>query len=167
MANRHQKIWRVARHTERFAAEDLSGATGERGHGRWHSNGRPVVYVASTIALATLETLVHFTQKLSVRNAFLVKIEVPGSLWKQRQIVSAQGLDVTWVAEPPSMTSIGLGDRWLDSCSGPLLLVPSVIVPEEFNVLINPAHPASACISAMVTRQLIYDLRLFNNPSPP
>jgi RES domain-containing protein len=72
----------------------------------------------------------------------------------------ADSLPVTWVAEPPGKASIEIGDAWLAKRAAPLLLVPSVIVPEEYNVLINPAHAAAAAITAQVVRQFIYDPRL-------
>jgi RES domain-containing protein len=53
-----------------------------------------------------------------------------------------------------------LGDSWLDEGAAPVLQVPSVIVPEEYNLLINPVHPASKRISATVARQYVYDPRL-------
>lgn len=56
--------------------------------------------------------------------------------------------------------TIGIGDAWLAAVSSPLLMVPSVIVPEEFNVLINPAHPAAAKINVKPVRQHRYDPRL-------
>ena len=165
--HQHRKIWRIAEHSRTYAARDISGRSGEHFSGRWNSKGKRIVYAASTIALATLEKLVHLVDNTIRRNVFLVKIEVPVEVWNTREIVAASSLDVTWVAEPPGRKSIEIGDRWLASSAGPLLLVPSVIVPEEYNVLINPAHPAFVRMKSVVTRQVIYDPRLFKNPSPP
>lgn len=121
----------------------------------------PVVYAATSISLATLETLIRI-DTTTKRNEFLVKISIPGTVWRKREIVTAADLPPTWLAEPPGATTIDLGDKWLQSGSTPLLMVPSVIVPEEYNVLINPVHPACASISAEVVRQYIYDPRLKN-----
>lgn len=160
MARGDQRIWRIAKHTPEFEAVDLSGGGAKFTGGRWNSKGKAVVYAASTIALATLETLAHLGDNIAIRNAFLVDIRVPAAVWKLRDMVEARDLDVTWVAEPPGSTTIRFGDDWLDRKSAPLLLVPSVIVPEEYNVLINPAHPDSAKISASVSRHYVYDPRL-------
>lgn len=127
--------------------------------GRWNSKGVPVVYTSTTIALATLETMAHLGD-INTRNAFLVKITVPRSVWDRREYVEAQDFDPTWIAEPPGSTSIDYGDEWLRSRSAPLLLVPSAIVPEEYNVLVNPVHPMSRKISSAVLRQYIYGPRL-------
>jgi RES domain-containing protein len=153
-------LWRIAKHTSQYLATDLSGGGAKTTGGRWNSKGIPVVYAASTIALATLETLAHLGDNIAIRNAFLVQITVPASLWKKREIVEATNLPPTWVAEPPGLTTINFGDSWLTNLSAPFLLVPSVIIPEEYNVLINPAYPSAGNIKAVVLRQFVYDPRL-------
>lgn len=160
MARGDQQVWRIAKHTQQYGAADLSGGGAKMTGGRWNSKGRPLVYAASSIALATLETLAHLGDNIAIRNAFLVRIDIPASVWRKREMIEAGDLDVTWVAEPPGSTTIGVGDAWIDAVSSCVLLVPSVLVPEEYNVLINPAHAASRRIGAVVTRQFIYDPRL-------
>lgn len=154
-------LWRIAKHTAQFSASDLSGEGAKLTGGRWNSKGVPVVYASTTIALSTLETLAHLGEGITIRNAFLVEISVPRTVWNQREIIAASDMDATWLAEPPSSTSINLGDEWLQSLSAPLLMVPSVLVSEELNALINPAHPHIKKITASVRRQFIYDPRLF------
>lgn len=155
-----QAVWRIAKHTPQYSADDLTGGGAKITGGRWNSKGKPLVYAASTIALATLETLAHLGDSIAIRNAFLVRIDIPLTMWRRRAVIEAGSLDVTWVAEPPGSTTIVAGDDWIDAAAEPLLLVPSVLVPEEYNVLINPAHPSSRKITATVTRQFIYDPRL-------
>ncbi len=153
-------LWRIAKHTAEYQATDLGGGGAKVTGGRWNSKGVPVVYACTTIALATLETLAHLGDNIAIRNAFLVQIAVPASLWKKREMIEANDLPATWLAEPPGSTTIDFGDVWLNSLSAPLLLVPSVIVTEEYNVLINPAYPGAARIKSSVFRQYIYDPRL-------
>jgi RES domain-containing protein len=160
MGRPDHRIWRIAKHTAQFRADDLDGGGAKLTGGRWNSKGRAVVYASSTIALATLETLAHLGDTIAIRNIFLVRIDVPASVWKSRELVEAGDLDITWIAEPPGLTTIAFGDNWLAQARSPILLVPSVIVPEEYNVLINPAHPDSKKLTAMVTRQFVYDPRL-------
>ncbi|HEX8612193.1 MAG TPA: RES family NAD+ phosphorylase [Telluria sp.] len=155
-----QIVWRIAKHTPRYHATELSGGGAKSTGGRWNSKGMPVVYAATSIALATLETLTRLEDNTTMRNAFLVKIMIPGAVWKKRDIIAAADLPPTWLAEPPGATTIDIGNSWLRSASAPVLLVPSVIVPEEYNVLINPAHRACVHITAEVVRQYIYDPRL-------
>jgi RES domain-containing protein len=160
MARGDVALWRIAKHTAAFAADDLSGGGAKATGGRWNRKGKAMVYTATTIALATLETLAHTGDTISIRNAFLVKITVPAAVWKLRERVELAGLDATWLASPAGPATLNVGDAWLAACASPLLLVPSVIVPEECNVLINPVHPAAARIRASVVRQYVYDPRL-------
>ena len=153
-------LWRIAKDTPQYLAVDLSGGGARFTGGRWNSKRNAVVYTSTTIALATLETRAHLGGNLSIRNAFLVRIQIPAPVWEQRHCVSAGELAPTWLAEPPGAASISYGDAWLRARAAPLLLVPSVIIPEEYNVLINPAHVAAAMISAAVLRQYVYDPRL-------
>jgi RES domain-containing protein len=155
-----QQVWRIAKHTAEYRADDLSGGGAKITGGRWNSKGNAVVYAATSIALATLETLAHLGDNIAIRNTFLVQVDIPASTWRQREIIDAKTLDPTWLAEPPGSTTIGHGDTWLAAVRSPLLLVPSVIVPEEHNVLINPYHPANNKLVASVARQFIYDPRL-------
>jgi len=155
----HQ-VWRIAKHTAEYRADDLSGGGAKITGGRWNSKGNAVVYAASSIALATLETLAHLGDNIAIRNTFLVRVDIPASTWRLRETIEAQALEATWLAEPPGSTTIGFGDAWLAGAHAPLLLVPSVIVPEEYNVLVHPHHPANKKLTATVVRQFIYDPRL-------
>jgi RES domain-containing protein len=160
MAGGEVILWRISKETPDYKANDLTGGGAKTFGGRWNRKGTAVVYAASTIALATLESLAHLGDNIPIRNAFLVKIAVPASVWAGRETVEAASLPPAWVAEPPGAASIDFGDAWLRSGAGALMLVPSIIVPEEYNVLINPAHPSTAQLTSKVTRQYIYDPRL-------
>lgn len=153
-------LWRIAKNTAEFAATDLTGGGARLTGGRWNSKGIPAVYASSSIALATLETLAHLGANVAIRNAFLVQINLPEAVWKTREIIEPQDLPPTWVAEPPGLTTIEFGDAWLTGLSAALLLVPSVIVAEEYNAVLNPVHPDSGQITSAVLRQFIYDPRL-------
>src|SRR5471032_2556087 len=144
MAVTSVSLWRIAKHTAKYQATDLSGGGAKLTGGRWNSKGIELVYASTTIALATLETLAHLGDNIAIRNAFLVKINVPAALWKKPETVEAIDLPPIWLAEPAGSTTMEFGEAWLAGRSATLLLlVPSVIVPEEYNVLINPAHPES------------------------
>ena len=126
--------------------------------GRWHSRGRRVVYCAQSPAAALLEILVHFEidiQDLPARYR-LLKIEAPDDV--QVESVSVNRLPIDW----PARTEVtrGLGDGWLTKGSAPLLTVPSAIVPETFNVLLNPAHEEASRIVTVQTAEHAIDPRL-------
>jgi RES domain-containing protein len=119
-----------------------------------------MVYSATTLALAVLETAAHVDDAGLPQNRFVVQIDVPNSLWKHRQTLEVNTLPVAWSAIPAGSASIQIGCAWLQSQSSAILLVPSVIVPEEFVVLINPQHPGATKIKAQAIQPFDYK-RLF------
>lgn len=153
-------LWRIATDTREYEAHELSGRGAERTGGRWNRPGRPVVYAASSVALACLETVVHLNAGGLPLNRFLVRIEVPDKVWQARETLTANALPVGWSAVPAGKVSLDAGDRWLESAASALLAVPSVIVPEEFNVLINPRHRDATRLRATKLRPWHYDPRL-------
>ena len=122
-----------------------------------------MLYTSTNIALACLETAVHLKQRGLPLNRYLVKITVPLDTWKMRETMAAADLPVGWDALPEGKVSLDVGDTWLAGGAAPLLVVPSVIVPEEHNVLINPAHALSKGIVAAKVRKWLYDPRLLGH----
>lgn len=153
-------LWRIAKDSVDYGASDVTGGGAKKTGGRWNSKGQAVLYTSGTIALATLELLAHLGDSTAGRNFFLVRIDVPENVARAMEFVDIVNLKPTWLAEPPGAYSKLLGDQWLAGKTSALLGVPSVIVPEEFNVLINPNHPDSRKIAATVVRQYVYDPRL-------
>lgn len=151
------KLWRIATETRRYAAADLSGAGAAAHPGRWNEERQAVVYCAPSIALAVLETAAHVDDGGLPLNRFLVEIDVPDDVWALHETVDISSLPPTWSAIPAGMGSVQLGSNWLASNRGPILLVPSVIVPEECAVLLNPRHPAASKIHAAVARPFNYN----------
>ncbi len=154
-------LWRIASDTPDYVAHDLSGKGAEITGGRWNRKGLPVVYCAATAALAALETIVHFAAAGLPLNRFLVRIDLPDDVWKFRRSATAASLDVGWNAVPAGKVSLDFGESWLKDPAGPLVLeVPSVIVPEESNVLLNARHPHMSRVKATKLRLWQYDGRL-------
>ena len=156
-----KSLWRIAPDTPDYLAHDLSGKGAEITGGRWNRKGLPVVYAASTASLAALETIVHFAASGLPLNRFLVRIDVPDDLWDARRSATPASLDVGWNAVPAGKVSLDFGDAWLKDAAAPLLLeVPSVIVPEESNLLLNARHPQMSRVKASKLRLWQYDGRL-------
>lgn len=153
-------LWRIATHTREFRADDLQGKGAELTGGRWNRPGRPVVYTATSVALACLETVVHLRAHALPLNRFLVRIDVPDALWADRQVFEAGALPAGWNAVPEGKVSLDLGDTWLKAARTAMLVVPSAIVPEEQNVLLNPRHPQAGSVTATLLRPWVYDQRL-------
>ena len=151
--------WRIGVDTEAYEAHDLNGVGAEKSGGRWNRKGTPMVYTATTQALACLETVVHLNSELLPLNRYLVEIRIPEDLWRERSVADSERL-VGWDALPPGKVSIDWGTQWAASLATAVAEVPSVIVPDESNVLINPKHVEAARIVGRKLRRWLYDGRL-------
>ncbi len=154
-------VWRIAPDTPTYVADDLGGIGAKASGGRWNRVGQAVVYSSASIALACLETLVHLKSAGLPLNRYLVRIDIPDPVWRAARVFSAATLPVGWDAMPTGRASLDCGGQWLGSNGSALLVVASAIVPQENNVLINPAHPDAARITAHKLSQWLYDPRLF------
>ena len=118
----------------------LGAFTGEgaRMHGgRWNRPGTPMVYAAQTRALAAMEALAHFAGA-ERRIAFVTfEIEIPDNLALQ---VEPASLPAGWRSREPRPATQDLGSQWQQGGRSVALLVPSVLIPQEFCVLLNPEH---------------------------
>lgn len=153
-------LWRIATDTSNYTAADMAGTGAKTTGGRWNEVGVALVYASESRALACLETVVHLNSGGLPFNRYLVEIDVPDDVWTAAEIAEPSTLPVGWDAEPAGLESIRFGSAWVARADSALLLVPSVIVPEERNALINPAHPDAARIRARKVRRWLYDPRL-------
>lgn len=153
-------VWRIATDTKDYEADDLSGAGAKQTGGRWNAPGDPLFYTSETQALACLETVVHLNAGGLPLNRYLVSVTIPAAIWADAPTATPATLPVGWDAEPSGRASIRFGTDWIRSAASALLPFPSVIVPDEYNVLINPLHSASKNILAVKVRKWLYDPRL-------
>ena len=151
------KLWRIAADTRQYRADDLSGGGAAKRPGRWNDTGEAVIYAAPTISIAVLETAAHIDDAGLPLNRYLLELDVPDDVWALREELDVATLPPTWSAIPASHASVKIGSVWLASLRSPILLVPSVVVPEEQASLINPIHPQSKRITARVVRLFEYN----------
>jgi RES domain-containing protein len=132
------KLWRVSNY------HTLAGDGGLRASGRWHTRGRRIVYCASSPAASLLEMLVSLEIErgdIPLRYV-LLKIAVPEATSCAR--LDPGGLPEDWRMR--AQATRRMGDDWLSAAESALLEVPSALVPETWNVLINPAHAEAGAI---------------------
>jgi len=135
-----QTAWRIVR--QKYADSAFTGLGAEKYGGRWNSKGRKVVYTSDSLALAAMEILVHlpypappsFHEKCSFC-AF--RVDIPNEYIAS---VGIEELPGDWMSEPPGPNSKLIGDRWFKEKSSLVLKLPSVLVPLEHTLLINPEH---------------------------
>ena len=137
--------WRLCR--QPYA--DLSGEGARRVGGRWNSPGLPVVYASADAALAVLEVRVHLDLPLD---------SLPDDYLLLR--IDLTNLETGRVHVLPEDTR-AVGDAWLRTKHAPLLDVPSVIVPESRNLLLDPQHPAANSARIGAARSFAFDRRLW------
>ena len=155
-----RSAWRIATDTRDYEADDLSGAGAKVTGGRWNVIGIPMLYASECRSLACLETVVHLNAGGLPLNRYLVEIEIPDDVWSAAEVRTAASLGIGWDAEPAGRVSIAFGSDWVRSRRSLLLCVPSVIVPEETNILVNPEHPDGSRLRACKVRKWLYDPRL-------
>ncbi len=146
-------LWRISNHS------NLEGRGGLFASARWHSLGRPIVYLAETPSGALTEVLVHLELDPSNIPASykLLKIEAPDDL--SLQTLQPSDLPANW--KDDLVATRTAGDEWLADAATALLRVPSAIMPETFNVLLNPQHSDAGRIRILWHREYPWDQRLF------
>jgi len=123
--------------------------------GRWNSPRNAMLYTCSRRSLAMLEILVHWQRPTPPPDYVVVVIYVPDSM------KFTQGIEVisNWQLEPQWTRETG--DKWLQNKSSLLLEVPSVVVRNESNYLINPHHPDAEAVKVINIEPFEFDSRLF------
>jgi RES domain-containing protein len=145
-------LWRFSQH------DSLEGRGGLLAAARWHSKGRAILYCAPNPATALLEVLVHadVREPSALGHHQFVKIEAPDDL--AREEVREGELPPDWARRV--RVTRAWGDRWLAEGRSALLEVRSVLVPETYNMLINPRHADAARIRRAATFPYPLDARL-------
>jgi len=153
------RIYRVLRNA--FARAPFDGEGAYRYGGRWSSPGTRVSYASENQSLAMLEYFVHLDKDDPPGDLVLATAEVPDEV--QREKISPEDLPANWrdAAAPPALARVGNG--FVARGEHCLLLVPSVLAPEENNLLINPAHADFGKITIHRLQPLQYDARMFRS----
>lgn len=160
-------LWRIAADAPEYSSDSLTGKGAEITGGRWNRKGTPLMYLSSSISLACLETLVHLSGGIALPlNRHLIRVEIAADLWTQRTVFD-ETANIGWDSEPAGVVSLDWGTKWAQAKTALLANVPSVIVPEERNILLNPAHPDSQLVTSKKVRRWLYDIRLIGSDRRP
>jgi RES domain-containing protein len=149
------ELYRIAQ--EKYA-DDLSGNGARLFGGRWNSEGNYALYTSSTRALALLETLAHTPAKLLQTKVYrLVTLQVSEVLI---QGLDSKKLPAGWDAIEIRPFTQKTGDQFLLAKKNLLLAVPSVLLPEELNYVINPLHTDFKKVKIVNQRRIHFDKRV-------
>lgn len=141
------RLWRISN----FA--DLNGVGGITYNSRWSLSGRPVVYLADHPSTSLLEILVHIDRTDAPKSYQLLAVECPDDV-----NVTSPELSKGW--EDNLALTQKLGTAFLDGGLHALLRVPSVIMPQAFNYLLNPTHLDAAKLAIAQVWRYPFDSRL-------
>lgn len=150
------ELFRIAQ--EKYA-DDLSGNGARLFGGRWNNEGLFAVYTSFSRSLALLEILAHTPAKmLDEKEYFLVTLLVPDPI-KPLELDKSKLIN-GWDAPDTRPITRNLGDQFLRSKKGLFLSVPSVLINEENNFLLNPLHPDMKKVKIISKRRIHFDHRL-------
>lgn len=148
------RLWRLYR-AEYGPGLDGTGST--FADGRWHTRGARVVYFGATAAIVVLERLAHTDPDLLPIDLQLSCFEFPATLSATR-VEDVSALPENWVRDANATRR--LGGQWCHDRSSALLLVPSAILPEESNYVLNAQHPDANSLQLIRERPFTFDPRL-------
>lgn len=147
--------WRIVK--KQYAATAFDGEGSRLYGGRWNSPGQRPVYVAGARSLAALEMLVHLDRVTLLESFVLIPCDFSESLVVTVDRVT---LPARWRRYPAPSELAAIGDEWIQSARSAVLAVPSVVIEDEINFLLNPAHPDFRTISIGVPERFEFDERL-------
>lgn len=126
--------------------------------GRWNGEGRKVIYTAESIPLAFLENMIRRKGVGFNQDFKTMIIEIPDTLAITE--VNAASLPAGWRNFTDYMHCQAIGNKWYDKGDTPVLKVPSAMLPDNFNYVINATHPDFKKIALLKTTDLVPDERI-------
>ena len=138
-------------------ANDLSGEGAKIYGGRWNHKSVPCLYASESRALSLLEYTVNINVEDIPRALSITTIEIPDS---EILIINEAQLPGDWKQVPTPSSTKDFGTHLLKSSKKMVFKIPSSILPEEYNYILNPAHPDSKTIKIIEIRDLVYDIRI-------
>jgi RES domain-containing protein len=147
-------VFRVAKTKH---ANDLSGEGARLFGGRWNHPLIPCLYTSATRALAILEYSVNVGLEEMPYLLSITSINIPDKLIKA---LNPSELPADWKTVPAPSSTKNIGTQFLRALASPILKVPSVIIEEEFNYLLNPLHRESSRFKVVAIKEIKYDDRI-------
>lgn len=136
--------------------DDLSGNGAATYAGRWHSKGTYILYTAANPSLALLESVVHMS-RIAITDYCILCLEIPEDKVLK---IGSKDLPDNWFVNPPPDNLKETGDLFIKNNKFLALQLPSAIMPEEYNYLLNPNHPDFKRVKVVYTRGVSIDKRL-------
>jgi len=149
---------RIFRLTKTNYINDLSGEGARLYSGRWNRRGEALLYFSEHLSLCVLELLTRMDYEFLAADYSFLEAEVPSSListLRKPEIITEK-----WRNNPPISLTQDYGSIWIQKAKTLALKVPSAVLPNESNILINPNHKHFSKIKIMSKRILDIDPRI-------
>ena len=143
----------------KFSDQPLSGEGARLYGGRWNPPGVSVAYTSASLALASLELFVHLNRDDRPPDLVSAAAEIPDDVTTTR--IEPKDLPGDWRKYPAPSELQEIGRSWIHEGKSAVLRVPSVVVPDEYNYLINPSHPHFRRIVIHPVEPFAFDERMF------
>ena len=150
------RVWRCCH--RRYKDSAFTGEWARSFGARFNSEGIAAVYTSGTLSLSLLEILVQANDRSQLRHYVLFQADIPGPLIDTPK---PRDLPAGWDKIPHGHVSQQYGDLWIESKTYPVLRVPSVAVPVEYNYVLNPNHPDFESIRTTQIKEAAIDPRLY------
>ncbi len=161
MPDEHITAWRIVQSRYVDGADEEAGRGAFSGEGarlyggRWNRPGLPVAYAAGSCSLALLEVLVNLGEPRLLKQYLLIPVA-----FDVEAVETVDELPDDWRAYPAPRSTQKYGDVWIREARSPVLQVPSVVVPAEWNYIVNPRHPGFVDLEIGAPEVLDVDERL-------
>lgn len=151
------RVWRIC--NAKWATTAFDGQGAKTYGGRWNPIGAAVVYTSSSLALAAFELLVHLGVKTTPKPHVAIPADIPENI--KIDSVEQNQLPSNWRDDPPPPVLAIIGKQWIRDAQSAVLRVPSAVIDEEWNYLLNPEHPDFTQIAFGLAKPFKFDARLF------
>jgi len=151
------RVWRIAGAIH--AAFDGNGA--RRYGSRWTPRGAPAVFTSASLSLAALERFVHTDIDLEPDDLVATAVDIGKDV--AIHDVAHADLPSDWRVYPAPAALASIGERWLREARTAVLSLPSVVIPDERNFVLNPRHRDFARLRIHPSRPFRFDSRMWKN----
>lgn len=138
-------------------AKDLSGEGARLFSGRWNKVGTGCIYTAESRALSVLESIANDTINTIPKKLSILTLDIPED---KLLLLKSEQLPKGWNKTEASEETRNFGNKFLEKAEHLIIRVPSAIIPEEYNYIINPAHPEMKRVKIKDVSDFIFDPRL-------
>ena len=152
-------VWRIVKAV--YASQAFDGQGARLYGGRWNSPGVRMVYTADSAALAALEHLTRLNDASAQPRFVLISALLPDELVVD---LDRSLIPHNWRSTPAPPDLQRLGDAWAKVARSVALRVPSVIIEQQSNYLLNPEHPAFGAVTVGPIEPFVFDDRLLRKP---